>query len=260
MTIKAHPIFDAYEFDSETGLYRKIGTEIWRTGHGKPYLSCSIYSLKNKISTTLRVYRAMWETFNGPILDKKEINHIDGDKMNNKLSNLRCATLQENRKRRNHDFLANVREAKNNVKKNIKSTDIETNEIRIFRSKNNCALFFGCSPALVYIICEKKNHTKLFEKKIKFEYTDDKVDTVVKDARIGRTKYIGNDDEVEAQRKEVRRLAMQKYLLKKNPDKKKRIKKTEEEKKEANKRAVEKYLLKKKLEKIKNIENIENTK
>ena len=42
------------------------------------------------------VHRAVWETFNGPIPKGMEIDHIDGDSFNNKLSNLKLVTHAEN--------------------------------------------------------------------------------------------------------------------------------------------------------------------
>lgn len=42
------------------------------------------------------VHRAVWEMFNGKIPDGMEIDHIDMDKTNNKIENLRLATRQEN--------------------------------------------------------------------------------------------------------------------------------------------------------------------
>lgn len=43
-----------------------------------------------------RVHRIVWETFNGEIPDGYEIDHIDGNRLNNALSNLRCVTHTEN--------------------------------------------------------------------------------------------------------------------------------------------------------------------
>ena len=43
-----------------------------------------------------RVHRLVWETFNSEIPKGYEIDHIDTDFRNNKLSNLRCVTHKEN--------------------------------------------------------------------------------------------------------------------------------------------------------------------
>ena len=41
-------------------------------------------------------HRLVWESFNGPISDRLEINHKDLDKTNNRLSNLELVTHQQN--------------------------------------------------------------------------------------------------------------------------------------------------------------------
>ena len=45
---------------------------------------------------TYRVHRLIWIMFNGYISKDYEIDHIDGDKLNNKIENLRLVTQQEN--------------------------------------------------------------------------------------------------------------------------------------------------------------------
>lgn len=42
------------------------------------------------------VYRIVWEAFNGPIPKGYEIDHIDSNRNNNVLSNLRCVSHKEN--------------------------------------------------------------------------------------------------------------------------------------------------------------------
>lgn len=44
------------------------------------------------------IHRLIWETFNGPIPEGYCIDHIDGDKSNNALSNLRLVTQSDNMK------------------------------------------------------------------------------------------------------------------------------------------------------------------
>ena len=72
-----------------------------------------------------------------------------------------------------------------NKKRQIKATNIETGEILYFKSKNQASQYFGCSPALVYCICEGKNNCKTFAKRIAFEYDDSENQvTIIKDPRI----------------------------------------------------------------------------
>lgn len=58
------------------------------------YLHVSLY--KNGKMKTYTVHRLVWIAFNGPIPDGYELDHIDGDKTNSNLNNLRCVTHKEN--------------------------------------------------------------------------------------------------------------------------------------------------------------------
>ena len=44
------------------------------------------------------IQRIVWEEAHGPVPPKHEIHHVDGDKLNNELSNLRCISLSEHRR------------------------------------------------------------------------------------------------------------------------------------------------------------------
>lgn len=55
------------------------------------------YRLSGKNGETL-VHRIIWKIFNLEIPDGFVIDHIDGDSFNNKISNLRCVTLAENKR------------------------------------------------------------------------------------------------------------------------------------------------------------------
>ena len=55
-------------------------------------ISWNGYKLCNK----RRVHREVWEQANGPIPDGYEIDHINGQRADNRLENLRLVTRQEN--------------------------------------------------------------------------------------------------------------------------------------------------------------------
>lgn len=66
-----------------------------RTSRG--YLSVSLYrSVVPKQAVSLSVHRVVWNAFVGPVPAGMQINHIDGDKLNNRLANLECVTQGEN--------------------------------------------------------------------------------------------------------------------------------------------------------------------
>lgn len=67
----------------------KIGSEVKTVG-GNGYKIVGIYGVKHL------VHRIIWEMHNGKIPDGMQIGHIDHNKTNNKIDNLRLVTPKEN--------------------------------------------------------------------------------------------------------------------------------------------------------------------
>lgn len=61
---------------------------------GKGYLRVLIYRNGKRVDKT--VHRVVWEAFNGPLQEGMSIDHIDEDKTNNSIENLRIMTPSEN--------------------------------------------------------------------------------------------------------------------------------------------------------------------
>lgn len=217
--VKVHPKYDMYEFNTN-GQYRMIGKKDWLDGYNgeNRYNQCLIKGKNDKKQTTLSIHRAVWETFKGPIEEKKEIDHIDNNKKNNRLDNLQCITMNENRKKRNHDFLNDVRKDHGKKQKTIKGINKNTKEEHIFKNKSQAGKYYGCSPALVYLICEKKQRCNSFGGNITFEYTEEKIDTIIENKRKGQ-KYAKKNKLSEEEKKERQKLAMKKYHEKKRMQK-----------------------------------------
>lgn len=124
ITWKVIPRFPAYE-SSSLGSVRRRQDLLRRKGNGRP-LSPHMDSrgyYKVSISTHsktrhIRVHRLVAEAFHGPALGR-EVNHLDGNKINNAPSNLAYVTLQENishatalgirRRRLNQNVLGRIR-------------------------------------------------------------------------------------------------------------------------------------------------------
>ena len=86
-------IYDRF-VDENGNVFRKTknGLVLCKLTKNGIYLAVNI---KNSTKKVL-VHRLIWEAFNGEIDASKEIDHIDSNSLNNKLSNLRCVTSLEN--------------------------------------------------------------------------------------------------------------------------------------------------------------------
>lgn len=58
----------------------------------------SEYIIINRNGVTQTLHKFIWEHFNGPVPQDHEIDHIDGRKLNNEISNLRCVPVKVNRR------------------------------------------------------------------------------------------------------------------------------------------------------------------
>ena len=98
--LRVHPIYNKYGYNVETDQIVHIPTNnvvsqrIYNSGYPQ-FMASGGETQKN-----VYCHRFIWETCNDIIPKGYEIDHIDKDKTNNKISNLRCITLQENRKHR----------------------------------------------------------------------------------------------------------------------------------------------------------------
>lgn len=68
---------------------RKGDACVNKSGNGRYY---DVYCEKR----LHKIHRIIWEIFNGDIPPKMTIDHIDGNSLNNNISNLRCVTQAEN--------------------------------------------------------------------------------------------------------------------------------------------------------------------
>ena len=98
---KPIPSLDArYEASSEGRIRRATPANATKVGRvrslfpGGGYLRCSFYE-DGKVHC-LSVHRLIYEAFYGPIPSDLQINHINGEKLDNRLENLELCTQSEN--------------------------------------------------------------------------------------------------------------------------------------------------------------------
>ena len=104
--------FSRYEIlDTGVVRYRETGKVCPDYDDGKNgYRKIKIYPDGSKIRKSFWVNRLVWEAFNGPIPPKMEIDHLDGNRVNNSLENLMLVTHKQNqvlKKQRDSKFLFN---------------------------------------------------------------------------------------------------------------------------------------------------------
>jgi len=90
--------FPMYEICKETQQVRKIENKqviSQRYDKKNGYLRLNLYYDKNKYKT-VKIHRLMAEVFIPNTYNKETVNHIDGNKLNNHISNLEWATYSEN--------------------------------------------------------------------------------------------------------------------------------------------------------------------
>lgn len=87
-----------YEFDKEFGIFSKpLGKYL--KGYAQTedeYLKVSLKAIGEKDTKTFLYHKVLWEHFNGKVPDGFELNHIDENKHNFKISNLELVTHSQN--------------------------------------------------------------------------------------------------------------------------------------------------------------------
>ncbi|MDA7436471.1 HNH endonuclease [Synechococcus sp. AH-601-B19] len=97
---------EIYEYDSELGLLRDKRTQTLM--NGKP--AYGYIQADNGCGKRVAIHRIIWTIINGDIEEGMVIDHIDRDKCNNKIENLRCVTQSENNRNRCCTYAAPVTE------------------------------------------------------------------------------------------------------------------------------------------------------
>lgn len=117
---------------NHTGKEQILKTKI--TNQGREAVTLS----KNKTAKMFLVHRLVWESFNGPIPNNLQINHIDENPLNNNISNLNLMTAKEN-----SNWGTHIQRVTEKNKKKIVQCDINGKSIHEFESLTAASEYLG---------------------------------------------------------------------------------------------------------------------
>ena len=188
-SLRPHPIYKNYGYDLEKEhiIHMSTKKELKQREHTSGYYMSSFtgYSFMS--------HRFIWECCNDIIPKGYEIDHINKIKRDNRIENLRCITISENRKNRDHTNIIKNAAVAHKMKRFIKAINIDTEQFLCFKGKNQCGKHLGISAALVYLIIEGLNRAKTANTnkgRYIFEYIDENDVTnlvEIPHGRIGKT-------------------------------------------------------------------------
>lgn len=124
---------------------------------------------KNGVAVKYLIHRLVALAFIPNLYGKKEVNHIDGNKQNNRADNLEWCTRSENIKHAHRIGLAdnsrlaskrNIWKAISKTRKKVVQYDLQMNIINIFESSHDAdrklSLFRGCVGQICRGKCKQK--------------------------------------------------------------------------------------------------------
>lgn len=138
----------------KTGKMLKLTVD----GHGYLKVQLCIDGKKR----TFRVHRLVARMFIENTDNKPYVNHIDGDKKNNMITNLEWCTAKEN------DAHAREMGLKHDNKP-IKAINIENGDVIVFESLSECARYFKCNKSYIHRVL-KNTYGRTQYKGFKFVY------------------------------------------------------------------------------------------
>lgn len=151
LKFRVHPVYDQYAA-SECGKIVNIDRKNILLGKFEKsgYLRCTVRRKNTKERKTVQVHRFVWECYNGIIPDGLVIDHINDDKIDNRLCNLQLLTTKENC----------IKAGKNRITRSppreVVAINLTTNERHYFPSMNCASKELGFVPQIVQDICEEK--------------------------------------------------------------------------------------------------------
>ena len=130
----------------------------------KPFLTGGGYSYVNLAGKNRKVHRLVTEAFLPNFLEKPQVNHLDGDKQNNHISNLEMATSSENMLHAVKTGLQVSLKGENNGNAKLTNEDVIIIKrlLREGRTNSSIAKKFGVSQKAISLIKLGKRWKQIF--------------------------------------------------------------------------------------------------
>lgn len=118
---------------------------------------------KNNKGKKFRIHRLVAETFIPNTLGKEQVNHIDGDKKNNCVSNLEWVTPKENIRHAIENDLSSIKYGSKNLSSKLKEEDVKyiRENAGINKSVKELSEIYNVSTTTIYNIINYKKWLKM---------------------------------------------------------------------------------------------------
>lgn len=118
---------------------------------------------KNNKGKKFRIHRLVAETFIPNNLGKEQVNHIDGDKKNNCVSNLEWVTPKENIRYAIENDLSSIKYGSKNLASKLKEEDVKyiRENAGINKSVKELSEIYNVSTTTIYNIINYKKWLKM---------------------------------------------------------------------------------------------------